>query len=101
MIERLYGEEVKYVKFDLVYCIKGFMNTYSELFLFYNLPLDLKLLSQSLVEKTTVLAKHTTIPFISQELIQMVKEPMSEELSKEQILEIAEEKIAEIEESID
>ncbi|PLS16201.1 TetR family transcriptional regulator [Bacillus sp. M6-12] len=101
MIERLYGEEVKYIKYDLIYCIKGFMNTYSELFLFYNLPLDLNKLSQSLVEKTTILARYTTVPFISQELIQMFKEPMEEEVTKEQILELAEEKIGEIEESIE
>ena len=43
------------------------MKTYSELFLFYNLPLDLKLLSESLVEKTNLLAKHATIAFISEE----------------------------------
>ena len=75
MIERLYGEEIKHTKYDLIYCIKGFMKTYSELFLFYNLPLDLNLLAQSLVEKTNLLAKHITIPFISNELIQLFKQP--------------------------
>ena len=65
-----------HTKYDLIYCIKGFMSTYSELFLFYNVPFDLNLLSQSLVEKTNLLARHTTIPFISQELIQMIKQPI-------------------------
>ena len=101
MIERLYGEEVKQTKYDLIYCIKGFMNTYSELFLFYNVPLDLNLLSESLVEKTNLLAKHTTVPFISQELIQMFKQPTNEEESKEQILEMMEQKIEEMEEPIE
>ena len=101
MIERLYGEEVKQTKYDLIYCIKGFMNTYSELFLFYNVPLDLNLLSESLVEKTNLLAKHTTVPFISQELIQMFKQPTNEEETKEQILEIMEQKIEEMEEPIE
>src|SRR5690606_10063073 len=36
MIERLYGEEVNHIKYDLIYCIKSFMNTYSQLFLFHN-----------------------------------------------------------------
>ena len=101
MVERLYGEEIKHIKYDLIYCIKGFMKTYSELFLFYNLPLDLNLLAQSLVEKTNLLAKHITIPFISNELIQMFKQPMHEEVTKEQILEIIEQNINEIEESIE
>ncbi len=101
MIERLYSIEVNHTKYDLIYCIKGFMNTYSHLFLFYNVPLDLDLLAQSLVEKTNLLARHTTIPFISQELIQMFKQPMNEEVTKEQILEIMEQKIEEIEEPIE
>lgn len=101
MIERVYGDEVKESKYDLIYCIKGFMNTYSHLILFYNAPLDLKLLSESLVEKTNLLAKHTTVPFISQELIQVFTQPMNEKVTKEQILEIMEQKIEEIEESIE
>ncbi|MBS4189929.1 TetR/AcrR family transcriptional regulator [Bacillus sp. FJAT-49705] len=100
MIERIYGDEVKETKYDLIYCIKGFMNIYSQLILFYNVPLDLKLLSESLVEKTNLLARHTTVPFISQELIQVFTQPMNEEVSKEQILEILEQKIDEIEEPI-
>jgi AcrR family transcriptional regulator len=101
MIERLYGEEVKHTKYDLIYCVKSFMSIYSELFLFQNVPLDLNLLSQSLVEKTNLLARHTTIPFISQELIQMFRKPMNEEITKEQIIEMMEEKLEEMEDSIE
>ncbi|MEH7352437.1 TetR/AcrR family transcriptional regulator [Neobacillus drentensis] len=101
MIERLYGDRIKEIKYDLIYCIKGFMNTYSQLFVFYNVPLDLKLLAESLVEKTTLLAQHTTAPFVTQELSQLVKQPMNEEVTKEQILEIIVQKIDEMEESIE
>ncbi|WHY77040.1 TetR/AcrR family transcriptional regulator [Neobacillus sp. WH10] len=101
MIERLYGDRVKDTKYDLIYCIKGFMSTYSQLFVFYNVPLDLKLLAKSLVEKTTLLAQHTTAPFVTQELSQLVKQPMNEEVTKEQILEIIVQKIDEMEESIE
>lgn len=101
MIERLYSKEADQTKYDIMYCIKSFMSIYSHLFLFYNVPLDLELLARSLVEKTNVLARHTTIPFISQELLQMCKQPMNEEVTKEQILEIMEQKIAEIEEGIE
>jgi len=101
MIERLYGEAVEHIKYDLVYCIKGFISIYSHLFLFQNVPVDLNLLSQSLVEKTNLLAIHTTIPFISHEMIQMGKQPMDEEVTKEQILETLDQKIEELEESIE
>ncbi len=101
MVERLYGEEINHIKHDLIYCIKGFMKTYSELFLFYNVPLDVDLLAGSLVEKTNLLAKHITVPFISNELIQQIKQPAQEEATKDQILEILEQNIEEIEESIE
>ena len=101
MIERVYGEDVELIKYDLVYCIKGFISIYSQLFLFQKLPVDLNLLSRSLVEKTNLLAKHTTIPFISQDLIHLGTQPMDEAVTKEQILDIMELKIEEIEESIE
>ncbi|HYK73034.1 MAG TPA: TetR/AcrR family transcriptional regulator [Pseudoneobacillus sp.] len=101
MIDRFYGDEIKQINYDLMYCIKGFMNTYSQLFLFYNVPLDLNLLSESLVEKTNLLAWHTKVPFISEELIQVIKTPISEEGSKDQILEMMEQKLEEIEEPIE
>jgi len=101
MIDRLYGEEIKQTKYDLMYCIKSFMSIYSNLFLFYNVPLDLNQMSQSLVEKTTILAKHTTIPFLSEELVQITKQQFQEKISKEQLVEMMEQKIAEMEESIE
>jgi len=101
MVERLYGKDIEHKKYDLIYCIKGFMKNYSELFLFYNVPLDLDLLAQSLVEKTNLLAKYVTVPFISNELVQQFKQPSCKEVTKEQILEIIEQNIDEIEESIE
>lgn len=34
MVERLYGDEIRQEKYDVMYCVKGFMKTYSELFYF-------------------------------------------------------------------
>lgn len=99
MIERLYGEEIENTKYDLTYCIKGFLNTYSQILLFCDAPVDLRLLSQSLVEKTNILANHATIPFISKELTQMSF--THEKISKEQLLEVVNEKIGELDESIE
>lgn len=101
MIERLYGDRVEATKYDLIYCIKGFMNTYSHLFLFYNMPVDVKLLAGSLVEKTNLLAQHTTIPFISQEHIDLLKQPIMEEMTKEELLKLLGTKISEMEDSIE
>ncbi|MFJ8063609.1 TetR/AcrR family transcriptional regulator [Psychrobacillus sp. NPDC096426] len=101
MVERLYGEEIIHTKYDLVYCIKGLMSNYSKLLLFYNAPLDLKLLSASLVEKTNLLAKHATIAFISEDFIQLIELPAQKEVTKEQLLEMIAQKIEETEESIE
>lgn len=101
MVERLYGEEILHTKYDLIYCIKGFVRIYSELFLFSNLKLDVDLLARSLVEKTNVLAKHSTIPFISEDLIELFKMPAEQkEMTKVQILELMDQKTAEVEEPI-
>jgi AcrR family transcriptional regulator len=101
MVERLYGEAVKETKYDLIYCIKGFMTTYSHLFLFFNVPIDLDLLSQSLVEKTNLLAEHTTLPFITDELLQMLEQPKKEEITKEKLISLLDQKMEEIEEPIE
>ncbi|MBU8918023.1 TetR/AcrR family transcriptional regulator [Neobacillus sp. 114] len=100
MIERLYGDRVQEIKYDLMYSIKSFMNMYSHLFVFYSIPVDLKLLANSLEEKTNLLANNATMPFVSVELHHMMQ-PMNVEITKEQILDTLEQKIAEIEEPIE
>ena len=84
MIERLYGDTINEIKYDLMFSIKGFMNTYSQLFVFYNVPLDLKVLAESLTEKTNLLAQYATIPFVTKELI--LTQPMNGKITKEQVL---------------
>lgn len=101
MVERLYGNNIEQTKYDLIYSIKGFMKNYSELFLFFNVPLDIALLAKSLVEKTNILAQYTTIPFITTELIQQLEQIPYEEVTKEQILEILGQTIIDMEESIE
>ncbi|TYS59890.1 TetR/AcrR family transcriptional regulator [Sutcliffiella horikoshii] len=88
MVESIYGDKVQATKFDLVYCIKGFLRIYSELFLFYEVELDMDLLCQSLVEKTDSLAKHSNIPFITEELEFYLKnaDKIGDSDSKEDVL---------------
>ncbi|PAE23172.1 MULTISPECIES: TetR/AcrR family transcriptional regulator [Bacillaceae] len=101
MLNQLYGEAVQHTKYDLIYCIKGFMHVYSHLFLFFNIPLDLDLLCRSLAEKTDLLAKHSEIPFITDELYDTLRKAGHEEMTDGQIIEIIAQKIEELEDSIE
>ncbi|EON73407.1 TetR/AcrR family transcriptional regulator [Lysinibacillus sphaericus] len=102
MLEQLYGEALQKNKYDVMYCIKGFMKSYAQLFLFSNLPLDLDQLARSLAEKTDIIARHTTIPFITEELIQLVSKPCDQEfITKESLLHLIEQSIEMLEESLE
>jgi len=100
MIERIYGDMVHQTKFDLMYCIKNFMNMYTELIIYYRVTLDLHLLCQSLVEKTHLLARNIRIPFVTEE-IQMTRDFGNEKVTKELLLTIIDKKLIEIEEPIE
>lgn len=88
LIEKVFGKSADQVKYDLLYCIKGFLKTYSELFVFTKLPLDVCLLSKSLAEKTNLLAIHETIPFITEELSYLIELPQDASLDKETIVKL-------------
>jgi len=101
MLEQLYQDELHETKYDVMYCIKGFMKSYSELFIFSDIPLDLDQLARSLAEKTEIIARHTTIPFITEELVQLTAKPCNEEVSQESLLELIEQHLDGFEESIE
>ncbi|KOP79220.1 transcriptional regulator [Lysinibacillus sp. FJAT-14745] len=101
MLEQLYQDELHETKYDVMYCIKGFMKSYSELFIFSDIPLDLDQLAKSLAEKTEIIARHTTIPFITEELIQLTTKPCNEEFSQESLLELIEQHLVGSEDSIE
>lgn len=101
MLEQLYREELQETKYDVMYCVKGFVKGYAELFMFSNLPLDLDQLAKSLAEKTDIIARHTTIPFITEELAQIVARPCAEEVTQQSLLQLIEQNIQNIEPSIE
>lgn len=101
MLEQLYQDEIHETKYDVMYCIKGFMKSYSELFIFSDLPLDLDQLARSLAEKTEIIARHTTIPFITEELVQLTAEPCNEKVSQKSLLELIEQHLDVLEASIE
>ncbi|WP_102026243.1 TetR/AcrR family transcriptional regulator [Salirhabdus sp. Marseille-P4669] len=100
MVERLYGNQVKGIKYDLVYSIKGFLKNYTELFLFFDLPIDLDRLCTSLAEKTEILAKYTTIPFMSDDFLRIYHSSIEKEVSTDSIIEMINESLEGMEESI-
>lgn len=99
MLDRIYGEEISQTRYDLIYCVKGFIHTYSHLILFFDVPLDLHTLSRSLAEKTALLAKHSETTFITEELYHTINEPFHVHVTKEQLLEMVEQKIEEVDDS--
>ncbi|MEY9978600.1 TetR/AcrR family transcriptional regulator [Lysinibacillus sp. RC79] len=101
MLEQLYQDELHETKYDVMYCIKGFMKSYSELFIFSDIPLDLDQLAKSLAEKTEIIARHTTIPFITEELVQLTAKPCNEELSQESLLGLIDQHLDGIEDTIE
>lgn len=101
MLEQLYEDKLQETKYDVMYCIKGFMKSYAELFIFSNMPLDLDQLAKSLAEKTDIIARFTTIPFITEDLVQFVSKPCEQEISKETLLQLLEQHISNMEESIE
>lgn len=101
MLEELYGEDLRDNKYDLIYCIRGFMMSYSELFLFHDLPLNLDKVAYSLAEKTDLLARNMSIPCITKELAQIVENPFEQEISVETLHRLLDQNIQGLEESIE
>lgn len=101
MLEQLYQDKLQETKYDVMYCIKGFMKSYAELFIFSDMPLDLEQLAKSLAEKTDIIARHTTIPFITEELVTFIAKPCEQDISKEMLLQLIEQNIDNTEDSIE
>lgn len=100
LIERIFGDAL--TKYDLIYSIRGLMNVYTGLLIFHNIPFELDVLARSLSEKTKILAEHSTIPFITKEVSMFIKQhSIKKEVSKEEILDAIEQKIKELEESLE
>ncbi|MCM0625634.1 TetR/AcrR family transcriptional regulator [Lysinibacillus sp. OL1_EC] len=101
MLEQLYQDQLQEMKYDVMYCIKGFMKSYAELFIFSDMPLDLEQLAKSLAEKTDIIAHHTTIPFITADLVPFIAKPCEQDVSKDALLQLLEQNINHTEDSIE
>ncbi|THG88897.1 hypothetical protein AJ85_20690 [Alkalihalobacillus alcalophilus ATCC 27647 = CGMCC 1.3604] len=101
VLVRAFGEQIEHTKFDLVYCVNGFIGMYSKLFLYYRIPIDLEALAHSLVEKTEILAKHVQVPFLTFDLDQFFKDKGTVEVTPEQLVALIEQKKTGLDDSIE
>jgi len=69
LVNHQFPETHETMRADLIYSIKGFLKHYTELFLIFHFPIELHALCRSLVEKTTILAVHATLPIVTIEYL--------------------------------
>ncbi|WP_413378769.1 TetR/AcrR family transcriptional regulator [Alkalihalobacillus sp. 1P02AB] len=101
VLVRAYRAQIEHSKFDLIYCVNGFISMYSRLFLYYRIPIDLEALANSLVEKTEILAKHVQVPFLTFDLDQFFKDKGNVEVTPEQLATLIEQKKTIMDDSIE
>ncbi|MFS0672157.1 TetR/AcrR family transcriptional regulator [Ornithinibacillus sp. 179-J 7C1 HS] len=101
VMEKIYGESINEIKYDLIYSIKGLINGYANIILFNSGVINLDLAAKSLVEKVDILAKNITIPFITLENEEMIQDFFVEEISKDELLTLLDTTLNEIEGSIE
>lgn len=101
MLEKVYGKTVTETKYDLVYTIQGLMKSYMELLLFGNIPLDIKKLAVSLVEKTDALAHHMTVPGITEDYYLLLQGSREKVLTEEKLLQLLDDTILVLDESVE
>ena len=86
LLNELYGDKISDTKYDLLICIKGMIESYSRLFFSVDKPMNLELLSQSLVEKTNLLATQSTLAFLNEELIHPIHQPTNQKITPNMII---------------
>lgn len=113
LLEELNPEQTKSQHYDLLVSVKGFVRIYSQLVLFHPYPHDIRKVAEALVEKTTILATHSTKWYLTEEMVRIplfTKESPSgleaihatiQELKKEQHPSLIEESFEVLEEEIE
>lgn len=61
MLDSIFGDRIAETKYDLILLMQGMLKTYMNALLFINQTLDIHIIARSLVEKTNVLAEHSSI----------------------------------------
>ncbi|URN95628.1 MAG: TetR/AcrR family transcriptional regulator [Candidatus Pristimantibacillus lignocellulolyticus] len=68
LIDTIYGASVETIKYDLLLCIKGNLNVYSEFLITQKVPIDIASLAHSLVDKTNAIAYNATVGYVTEEM---------------------------------
>ena len=84
---------------DLVFVIQGFLQHYGSLFLVDDLPIDIEILCNALVEKTSILAQYSKIPLISPKFFRFSKYDHVSP-SKEQVIDMLVQKISDTDDAL-
>jgi len=88
LISETYGNLLGERKFDLLTSIKGLMWSFTEFIATHPAQYDLEKLTDTLVEKTNILAKHSSIHFLNESIWRSHSTQFNRnEISKEKILE--------------
>jgi len=77
---------------DLLFSVNGFVKSYMDLFFQDHYPVDINLLCDSIIEKTTLIAEYAKIPFISPDSFSK-RERRELSIRKEQLIAILKEGI--------
>lgn len=102
LVERVYGEQEDIVKYDLILCIKAFASIYAELCLTLDILPDVESFSKALVEKTHVIVVNSKKSLVTKEIVNLLTKKKSfKKWSAEEIIELIDQIIVELEDSIE
>lgn len=66
LLDELYGSSILATKYDILLSMKGFIQAYSQLLFCEQMTFNFDQLATSLVEKTNILAKYSTVTFLKE-----------------------------------
>lgn len=74
LLRELYGENIVKKQYDLLVCIRSFIEGFSRICHIIHYPMDTEILARSLVEKTNILAKGSTSVFLDEKIMRYLQE---------------------------
>jgi len=80
MLDSIYGDKITDSKYDLILFMQGILKTYMNALLFINQSLDIDLISRSLVEKTNLLAEHSSLHVLNENHLRNISPNISNDI---------------------
>ena len=75
LIDELYGDRTDLPRYDLLLCMKSFVQSYSQFLLLCSGPHDISRLAESLAEKTDILAHHSVSAYVTEDMVKKIVKP--------------------------